>query len=93
MKNFTDVFGKPLKKDDVAMAVQAVVMNRTISAITLNRASRLGITKCVAILKLLEQAQVVSPAVDGERRVIARGFINHAGALNAALRQLKKSRK
>lgn len=93
MKGFTDVFGKPLKKEDVAMAVQAVVMNGTINAVTLNRATKLGIGKSANILKLLEQARVVSPAHDGQRMVILRGFNNHASALNAANRQLKKSRR
>lgn len=90
---YTDVFGKPLKKEDVAIAVQAVAMHGTVSAIALNRATRLGIGKCVNILRLLEQAKVVSPAENGQRKVILKGFGNHAGALNAALRQLKKGRK
>lgn len=92
MRLYRDVFGNPLKKDDVAMAVQAIVMNPTITAISLHRATRLGIGKSANILRLLEQAKVVTAAEDGTRQVILKGFNNHSAAINAAFRQLKKGR-
>jgi len=90
MKGYTDVFGKPLKKNDVALAVQATVNYTTINAMALNRSTRLGIIKSANILRLLENANVVSASKDGNRSVTLR---NHASALNAALRQLKKGRR
>ncbi len=86
----TDVFGKPLKKEDVALAVQATVMHSQITTILLNRHTRLGIIKSANILRLLEQAKVVSAPKDGNRTVLIR---NQAGALNAALRQINKGRR
>ncbi len=93
MTTYTDAFGKPLNKDDVRLAVQATVMSSTVSTMSLNRSTRLGMVKVVNILRLLEAANIVSPAKDGKRQVIMRGFNNHAAAVNAALRQLKKGRK
>ncbi len=87
---YTDVFGKPLKKDEVALAVQATVQYSIINTMALNRSTRLGIIKSANILRLLESAKVVSAAKDGNRTVTLR---NHAGALNAALRQLKKGKR
>lgn len=87
---YTDVFGKPLKKEDVALAVQATVMHSTINAMLLNRSTRLGIIKSANILRLLETAKVVSASNDGNRTVLLK---NHAGALNATFRQLKKGRR
>lgn len=90
---YTDALGKPLKKEDVQLAVQVIAMHSTISAMQLNRAARLGIAKSANILKLLQHANVVGPSENGTRNVIMRGYNSHSMALNAALRQLKKGKR
>lgn len=94
MKPYRDLFGNPLAKQDVSMAVQAAVMTDKISAFTLSRATGLAVGKAGKILRLLEDAKVITPAVNeqGIYRVILKGFNNHAAAVNAAFRQLKKGR-
>lgn len=88
MKPYRDVFGNNLTKKDVTMAVQAAVMTRRLSPISLHRATGLGIGKSNRIYQLLQDANVVGD----DQTVIFKGFNNHAGAVNAALRQLKKGR-
>lgn len=92
MKPYRDAFGNPLAKKDVTLAVQAAVMNDSLTTMRLSRSTGLGIGKAKRMLELLEQAKVISAPKDGERKVILKGFNNHAAAVNAALRQLKKGR-
>lgn len=86
----TDIFNKPISKDDVRLAIQSIIVSGKASTILLNRHTRLGITKCTNILRLLQQAGVVTPAEKGERKVILKDEVQ---AVNAALRQLKKGTK
>lgn len=90
MKPYRDVFGNPLKKDDIRFAVQAMSNNKNTSPVMLNRLTRLGIGKANKILMLFQDAKVVTaPAADGKRVVLLKGD----PAINAALRQLRKGRK
>lgn len=88
-KPYRDAFGNPLTKQDVTDAVQAAVMSDELTAISLSRSTGLGVTKATRILKLLQDAKIVS----AKGKVLFKGFMYHNAAVNAALRQLKKGKK
>lgn len=89
MKPYRDVFGNPLSQKDTAMAVQATVMTDQISTMSLSRSTGFGVGKTLSMIKLLVDAQVVTP----DFKVLFKGFKYHDAALNAALRQLRKGKK
>ena len=86
----TSIFSKPITKDDVRLAVQSIIVSGGASVTQLNRHTRLGLIKCTNILRMLQQAGVVTAAVDGKRGVILK---DEQQALNAALRQFKRGKK
>lgn len=90
MKAYTDIFKKPLTVDEVRLAVQVVVGMNSASPSLLQRRMQIGFAKAGTLLRLLEDAKVVSPASDKPRMVILR---HDAAATNAALRQLRKGNK
>lgn len=89
MKRYTDIFKKPITKDDVELAVSIIVTLNKANSRTLYQYMKIGISKANRILGLLEDAGVVTPKLDGTRKVILK---NQAGATNAALRQLKRGK-
>lgn len=90
MKAYRDPFGNPLSKKDVTMAIQATCMaGDNISYLSLSRSTGLGLGKAISLTKLLIDAKIVTK----DHKVLFKGFNNHATAVNAALRQLKKGQK
>lgn len=89
-KKYVDIFKKPVSVDDVRLAVQVVVTNNNASPSLLQRQMRIGFGKAATLLKLLEDALVVTPQLGKPRTVILR---DQETATNAALRQLKKGNK
>lgn len=90
-KPFTDITGKPLKAEDVAMACRVIVQTGIATPIQINRVAKLGIGRAGRILRLLEKAGVVSAKnEDSKRTIILR---SEPGAINAALRTLNKGNK
>ena len=87
MKQYTDVFKKPLDKKEVATVVMVVVMQKTTSVIEVQRYINIGAGKLNKIFQLLEDAGVIS----SEPRSILLNRVD--AATNAALRQLKKGKK
>lgn len=90
MKPYTDIFRKPVKKDEVELAARLIVGTGKASPDFLRRTMKLGFGKSATILRLLEDAQVVSGMVGKPRTVL---LTNASSAVNAALRQLKKGSK
>lgn len=90
MKKYTDIFKQPIKVDEVRLAVQVVVTKNSASASLLQRQMRIGFGKAATLLRLLEDAQVVTPGGATPRTVILR---NQEQATNAALRQFNKGNK
>lgn len=88
MKRYTDVFKKPLDKQEVATAIMVIIMGKTASPSALQRKMRIGYGKAATILQLLEDAGVVSK-VDGKPRSILINRVD--SATNAAFRQLRKA--
>lgn len=90
-KAFTDITGKPLKAEDVAMACRVIAQTGIATPIQINRVAGLGIGRAGRILRLLETAGVVSSKdEDGKRTIILR---SEPMAINAALRALRKGNK
>lgn len=89
-KRYTDIFKKPVTVNEVRLAVQVVVTDNSASSFNLQRRMRIGFGKAATLLKLMEDAQVVTPAGPQPRTVILR---NQEQATNAALRQLRKGNK
>lgn len=91
MAGYTDILGNKLNKSDVILAIQYSVARPTITPMLLHRSTHCGIGKAANLLRLLEDAKVLSEKADnGKRTVILR---TEASALNAALRQLRKGKK
>lgn len=91
MAGYTDILGKPLEKSDIILAVRYSINRPTITPILLHRSIHCGIGKAANLLRLLEDAKVLSQKLEnGKRSVILR---TEASALNAALRQLRKGKK
>ena len=86
MKQYTDVFKKPLDKKEVATVVMVVVMQKTTSVIEVQRYVNIGAGKLNKIFQLLEDAGVIS----SEPRSILLNRVD--AATNAAFRQLKKGK-
>ena len=88
MKIYTDAFKKPIKPAEVRTAVIVILKAKRVDAITLTRSIKgFGLTKANTIIRLLEDATVVSDQWHGPRKILLK---NEDAAINAALRQLRK---
>lgn len=92
MKPYTDIFKKPLKSDDVRLAIQVITTsNRRPTSSLLQRRLGWGYGKVLRMYELLEDANVVGPVGrDATRTLLLK---KQDAATNAALRQLKKGQK
>lgn len=88
MKVYTDVFKKPLDKKEVVTAIMVIIMGKSVSASLLQRQMKIGYGKAATIIRLLEDAGVVSEQFDIKPRTILINRVD--SATNAALRQLRK---
>lgn len=86
---YVDIFKKPLKAEDVALACRTICQaKRRPSSSLLQRKLGWGYGKVLRMYELLEDAQVVGlQQRDATRTLILK---NEETAINAALRQLKK---
>lgn len=87
---YTDVFKKPLSRQDVTMATRLAVREKNANTSLLVRRLKWGYGKALATAMLLDDAGVTSPMMRGKRHIILK---DESAAVNAALRQLKKGRK
>lgn len=88
MKLYTDAFKKPITKDDVRLVVQVLMQKGMVQPVTIQRSTGMGLAKVNVIVRLLEDADVISiPGLNGRRSLHLR---NESQANNAALRQLRK---
>lgn len=97
MNAYTDVFKNPISVDDVRTAALLVVRIGKASPSVLQRQMQVGYGKAAKLIKILEDAGVISEA--WSRRTTAKSTYrsvilkNEDTAVNAALRQLKKGNK
>lgn len=84
---YTDVFKKPLAKDDVATAARLMVREKNANTSLLVRRLKWGYGKALATVMLLDNAGVTSPMMRGKRHIILK---DESAAVNAALRELRK---
>ena len=89
MKIYTDVFKKPLSVEDVRNATTVIIQSARPSVFTLQRKMGMGAGKAMVIVRLLEDAGVISELTKkkSDRVVILK---KQETAINAALRQLRK---
>ena len=90
MKTYRDMFGNPLTKKDVSLAVQVTAAKQSITSLALQRSTGFGTGKVNKILTLLEDAGIVSKPSESGRSVIIR---DQEQATNASLRLLNRSKK
>lgn len=87
-KLYLDAFKKPITKEDVMRVVQVLAAKGSVQASTIVRSSGIGMLKVKVIIRLLEDADVLSiPGLNGRRSLYLR---DDKQMLNAALRQLRK---
>lgn len=88
-KKYVDIFKKPIKTDDVRLAIQVIIgSKRRPTSSLLQRRIGWGYGKVLRVYELLEDAGVVGPqGRDATRTLLLK---TEAAAVNAALRQLKK---
>lgn len=89
MKQYRDLFGKKIGKQDVVQAVIHTVRGRNPYPQALSRAMGVGFFKAKRLAQILADANVTSPMDASPRRVL----LKEDAAVNAALRQLKKGHK
>jgi hypothetical protein len=89
MKVYTDVFKKPLSVADVSTATAFIVKSKRPSMYTLQRTMGMGAGKAMSMVRLLEDAGVITQLTKAtqDRTVILK---SEPAAVNAALRQLRK---
>jgi len=89
VKVYTDVFKKPLSVADVRTAVAVMVKSKRPSMYTLQRNMGMGAGKAMVMVRLLEDAGVITELTKNQpdRTVILK---SEPAAVNAALRQLRK---
>lgn len=90
MRAYTDIFKQPLDKEQVVVAIRWMIAENSASPSMLQRKMRIGFAKAATILRLLEDAGVITKASDKPRSLIIKRVDM---ATNAALRQLKRSKK
>lgn len=87
-KLYIDAFKKPITKEQVTHVIRVLMVKGMVQPITIQRATGLGTMKVSVIIRLLEDADVISiPGLNGRRSLYLR---DEQQATNAALRQLKK---
>lgn len=91
MKPYTDVFKKPLDKNEVAACARLVVQMKYASTSLLTRRLKIGYGKALEIVLMFVDAGVCSPVSREAKHSIL--LKNESAAVNAALRQLKKGKK
>lgn len=92
VKQYRDMFGNQLTKQDIASCVRFVLQTGAASALALTQQFKWGYGKSYRIMQLLEDARVVTVAdleSSTPRTVILK---NEDAAINAAFRQLNKGR-
>ena len=89
MKQYRDLFGKKLSKQDVVQAVIYTVRNHAPYPQRLARLMGIGYFKANRLAQLLADANVTTPMGSANRKVL----LSEDAAVNAALRQLKKGKK
>lgn len=87
MKAYTDLFKKPLTKNEVRTAVNITVRTGYADAIVISRQMQVGYTKATKLAQLMYDAGVI---VDSTMRGTTVVLKNEDTAVNAALRQLRK---
>lgn len=87
-KLYVDLFKKPITKDDVQLVIQVLMQKGMVQPMTIQRSTKMGLAKVNVIIRLLEDADVISiPGLNGRRSIYLR---DQKQAVNAALRQLRK---
>lgn len=91
MKQYTDIQGNKLLKNEVASVIREMQKAKRTGPTFLQRRFGMGYGKAMRIVELLEDAAVLSLTGPGGR---PRIFLlkTEDAAINAALRQLKKGR-
>lgn len=88
-KPYRDTFGQKLTQQDVDRATRLILQYKKPTIMFLTRYLKFGVTKSKRILKVLEDAKVLTKNSAGEYTIVLKG---EAQAVNAALRQLKKGK-
>lgn len=86
MKAYTDLFKKPVTKDEVRQAVAITVKTGYADAISFSRQMKCGYTKASKLAELMYDAGII---VDSTMRGTVV-LLKDDAALNAAFRQLRK---
>lgn len=89
-KPYRDTFGQKISQTDVSYATQLIIRHKkpTLAFLT-TYMHPIGVSKAKRILKILEDANVLSKNEQGEYTIVLR---TEQPAINAALRQLKKGK-
>lgn len=91
MKIYTDAFKKPITQADVRTAVVIILQKKQADAFMLTRSIKgFGPAKASTVIRLLEDAQVISEQFNSDTTPRVILLKNEDAAINAALRQLKK---
>lgn len=90
MKLYTDIFKKPVSVDDVRTATTIFVRTGIVTSEALRRHMRIGYGKASTIIRLLEDAGVITEIFTEDTKPRKLILKNEAAAINAALRQLRK---
>ncbi len=85
-KTKSGTFNPKLKAEDVEKATRLIVQTKKPNPVLLTQYGKFGVSKANNILKLLDRAGVTKLNDNKSRTLILRG----EGAVNAALRELKK---
>ena len=87
-KLYVDMFKKPITKADVQLVIRVLMLKGMVQPMTIQRSTKMGLQKVSVIIRLLEDADVISiPGLNGRRSLYLR---DESQATNAALRQLRK---
>lgn len=87
MKLYTDAFKKPITKTEVMTAVKLMVDTKRVDSMLFTRRLGWGYAKVSTVIRLFEDADVVSLTYRNKRTILLKDVDM---ANNAALRQLKK---
>lgn len=90
MKPYTDVFKKPLDKNEVASVVRTMVTEKHPTTSFITRRYGYGYGKALEMIMLLQDAGVLGPLSRGKHTILLK---TPDAAVNAALRQLKKGKR
>jgi hypothetical protein len=87
MKLYTDAFKKPITKTDVMTAVKLMIDTKRADVFLFSRRMGWGYAKASAVIRLFEDADVISIRHRNKHTILLRDVDM---ANNAALRQLRK---